>query len=308
MQHVVIIANPFAGTSRKRLDGQAACKLLSDAGFNAEFRPTKESGHATVLARQAALGGVDLVVSLGGDGTVHEVARGLVGTGIPLGVLPSGSGNDFARAVGCFTVDDALRTLSTGRDQVFDTATLDGDFFINSLGLLASGLISVRSAKLWRWLGHWRYTIASALTLLSYFGQEIQWRIFREDELVLEKKGIHLLAEICSAPFTGGGFCFAPDAKHDDGLLDACLVGEISPWTAMKQLPKAVSGEHLSHPAISVSPCTRIEFKVDRPVGFHRDGEAGYLAAGTHVVQIEKESILVRVPAGWKRHINLETT
>ncbi len=308
MQHVVIIANPFAGTQRGRLDGTAACELLSEAGFKAEFRPTKEPGHATELASQAAAEGVDLVVSLGGDGTVHEVAKGLAGTETPLGVLPSGSGNDFARAVGCFTVEDAVHTLCTGRDGIFDTASLDGEFFINTLGLLASGLISVRSAQLWRWLGHWRYTAASAITLLSYFGQEIHWRLHCGEDLVLDQKGRYLLAEICNAPFTGGGFCFTPEARPDDGLLDACLIKRIAPWTAMSHLPRAKSGEPMQHAAISVSPCTRLEFTVDKPVGFHRDGEAGFLAAGTHVVQIEKQSIRVRVPAGWTKDSTLETT
>lgn len=306
MQHVVIIANPFAGTSRGRLDGSAAARLLTDAGLRAEYRPTTGPGHATELATQAAAEGVNLVVSLGGDGTVHEVAKGLVGTDTPLGVLPSGSGNDFARTVGCFTVEEAVRTLSTGQDRFFDTASLDGDFFINTLGLLASGLISVRSAQLWRWLGRWRYTAASAMTLLSYFGQEVHWRLHRGDELILDQKGRYLLAEICNAPFTGGGFRFTPDAQPDDGLLDACLIKKIAPWTAMRQLPKATTGQPLQHSSISVSPCSRLEFTVDSPVGYHRDGEAGFLAAGTHVVQIEKNSIRVRVPAGWTKNINLE--
>ena len=308
MQHVVIIANPFAGTSRGRLDGSDASRLLTEAGFHAEFRPTEGAGHATELATEAAAQGVDLVVSLGGDGTVHEVSKGLVGTDTAFGVLPSGSGNDFARAVGCFTVDQAVHTLSTGTDRLFDTASLDGDFFINTLGLLASGLISVRSAQLWRWLGHWRYTAASAITLLSYFGQDIHWRLHRGEDLVLDHKGRYLLAEICNAPFTGGGFCFTPDARPDDGQLDACLIKRIAPWTAMRYLPKATTGEPLIHPAISVSPCTRLEFTVDAPVGFHRDGEAGFLAAGTHVVQIENQSIRVRVPADWSNNSNLETT
>ncbi len=299
MQHAVIIANPFAGTSRGRLDGQAACALLCGAGFRAEFRPTGGPGHATDLAREAAAEGADLVISLGGDGTVHEVARGLVGTDSTFGVLPSGSGNDFARAVGCFTVQDALHTLTTGQDRLLDTASLDGEFFINSLGLLASGLISVRSAGLWRWLGHWRYTLASAATLLTYRGQDIHWKLYRGDDLVMEDKGRYLLAEICNARFTGGGFIFAPDALPDDGLLDVGLVKFIAPWVAMQQLPKAKSGKYLKHDAVSVWPLTRLEFSVDEPVGFHRDGEAGFLEAGTHVVEIVSRSIRVRVPAGW---------
>ncbi len=308
MLHVVVIANPFAGTTRGRLSGREAVRLLTHAGFQAEFRPTDYSGHATQLARQAVAEGKDLVISLGGDGTVHEVAKGLAGTDTPLGVLPSGSGNDFARAVGCLTVDEALDTLCNGFDQVLDTASLDGGFFINSLGILASGLISNRAAKLWRWLGHRRYTLASVATLLNYFGQEVHWKIEHGDDVILDASGRYLMAEICNSPFTGGGFRFAPESKLDDGQLDACLIKPMSPWTSMQQLPRAASGKRLDHPAISVSSFTRLEFTVSQPVGYHRDGEAGYLEAGTHVVQIEKKNIRVRVPSRWSLRSNLETT
>ncbi len=308
MQQVVIIANPFAGTARGRLAGSVACQRLEEVGFRTELQLTEGPGQATELAREAAAAGVDLVVSLGGDGTVHEVARGLVGTETPLGVLPSGSGNDFARAVGCFTVDEAFRTIGSGVDRTLDTASLDGEFFLNSLGLLASGLISVRAARLWRLLGHRRYVLASALTLLSYFGQEVRWRLFSGDQLLQEHQGSYLMAEICNAPFTGGGFVFAPEARLNDGLLDACLIKRIAPWTAMRQLPKATSGECLVHPSISVSQCTRLEFTVDREVGFHRDGEPGFLAAGTHEVRINKESIKVRVPEHWPQTRGPENT
>ena len=306
MQNVVIIANPFAGTARGRLSGDEAVRLLKDAGFQAEFRPTDYPGHAIQLARQAALEGLDLVISLGGDGTVHEVAQGLAGTDTPLGVLPTGSGNDFARAVGCLTVEEALVTLRDGFNKPLDTANIDGEFFINSLGILASGLISNRAAKLWRWLGHRRYMLASAATLLSYFGQEVHWKMEHGDKVVMDTTGKYLMAEICNSPFTGGGFRFAPDASMTDGQLDACLIKSIPPWTSMKQLPKAASGKRLDHPAISVSPFTRLEFTVDRRVGYHRDGEAAYLEAGPHVVQIEKNNILVRVPARWSVGNHLE--
>ncbi len=299
MLKVVVIANPFAGTNRHRLDGHEAVNLLNHTGFEATFRPTGHVGHATQIARQAALEDHDLVISLGGDGTVHEVAAGLAGTDTPLGVLPSGSGDDFARAVGCFTVIDALETLRTGFDRELDTATLDDEFFINSLGLLASGLISNRAAKLWRWLGGYRYSLASLGTLLSYSGQDVQWKLENDGDVILDTKGKYLMAEICNSPFTGGGFRFAPDARLDDGRLDACLIKSIPPWTSMRQLPKAISGERLNHASISVSPFTRLEFTVEQKVGYHRDGEAGFLQPGQHVVQIHRKNIKVRVPARW---------
>ena len=235
----------------------------------------------------------------GGDGTVHEVASGLVGTEAALGVLPSGSGNDFARAIGCFTRPAALDALAGQRDVAFDTGRLNGDFFVNSLGLLASGLVSLGAARMWRKLGGARYSLASAKVLLSYFGDEVVWQMEDPAGRTRTLRGPYLLAEICNTRFTGGGFRFAPEAHPADGLLDACLIRKIAPWTAMRQLPKAAQGGRLDHPAISVSPFRRLEFMVSRPVGYHRDGEPGMLEAGTHRVEIVEKSLLVRVPADW---------
>lgn len=299
MMQTVVIANPIAGSGRGRLSGPAACAMLAERGMEARFLPTERPGHAPELAAGAAAGGASLVIALGGDGTVHEVASGLAGTATALGVLPSGSGNDFARAIGCFRLDDALAALTGGRDAPFDTARLDGDFFVNSLGLLASGLVSVQASRLWRFLGGARYTLASARVLLGYFGQDVLWTLEGPDGALEQRDGRFLLAEICNTMFTGGGFRFAPEAHPGDGRLDACIIRKIAPWTAMAQLPKAARGGSLDHPAISVSPIRRLEFKVDRPTGYHRDGEPGMLAAGTHTVTIDEKNLLVRVPADW---------
>ncbi len=299
MTSTVVIANPIAGSGRDRLSGPQACAMLAERGIQARFLPTGHSGHATELAREAAAGGARLVVAVGGDGTVHEVAAGLVGTEAALGVLPSGSGNDFARAVGAYRREDALEALVTGRDLTFDSGRLDGDFFVNSLGLLGSGLVSGRAARMWRRLGGLRYSLASAWVLLSYFGQEVRWERTDPDGGVEVIEGKYLLAEICNAPFTGGGFRFAPEAHPADGRLDACLISRVAPWTALFLLPRAAGGGRLEHPAISVSPFRRLEFKVAQPVGYHRDGEPGMLDAGTHVIEIHEKSLLVRVPAEW---------
>ncbi len=299
MTAAVVIANPIAGSGLGRLSGPAARDLLRGRGVEAGLCLTCGPGHAAQLVREAVAAGASLVVAVGGDGTVHEVASGLVGTRAVLGVLPTGSGNDFARAIGCFTRPEALAALAAGRDRAFDSGWLDGDFFCNSLGLLASGLVSLRAARMWRRLGGARYSLASAMVLLGYRGDEVVWTLEDAAGQVRTLRGRYLLAEICNTPFTGGGFCFAPRAHPADGQLDACLIGKIAPWTAMGQLPKAAGGGRLAHPAISVSPFRRLKFMVSRPVGFHRDGEPGMLAAGTHRVDIAEKSLLVRVPADW---------
>lgn len=204
MKNAAVIANPHAGTGRGRLALDDAVYLLDKAGFSAHAMPTQEPGQATELAQQAALDH-DLVVAVGGDGTVHEVAKGLAGTACPMGVLPSGSGNDFAMGIGCPTLGLGMKAISAGHIQSFDTGLLDDRFFVNSVGLLASGLVSLRAASLWRWLGRRRYLVASLGTLLKYRGQEVCWEW--DGEAGLEKvEDRFLLAEICNGTTTGGAF------------------------------------------------------------------------------------------------------
>lgn len=303
MEPVVVIANPFAGTGRGRLSGADAVKLLRDRGLAAVLKPTKRPGHARGLARDASRF-TDLVVAVGGDGTINEVAGGLVGTGCRLGVLPSGSGNDFAGGIGCGTVEAGLAAIEGGRELAIDVCALNGAPFINSVGLLASGLVSNRAAQLWRWLGRARYSLATLEILLKYRGQEVHWEfggVPADEPLpdVLVGKGRWLLVEVCNGPTTGGGFRFVPDARLSDGLLDVCLIEPVGLAAAVKMLPGAVRGDVVRHEAISVVRCTAVTFTSRRRIAYHRDGEASILAAGCHKIEMLPGKLRVLVPSGF---------
>ena len=295
MNRSLVLANPHAGTSRRRLGGEAAAGLLREMGHEVTVHLTTGPGDAVIQASRAA-DSFDLVVAVGGDGTVHETATGLAGTGCPLAVLPSGSGNDFAVGIGCATVDEGLTAIAAGQDRALDICALDGEVFVNSVGLLASGLVSGRAARLWRWLGSGRYTLAAVATMLNYRGQEVVWEIERNDgpETISDR---FFFAEICNGPFTGGGFCFAPDARYDDGLLDACLIRSVGPMTGLKLLPAASRGERLEHEAISVVQCPRLTFTSAEPVAVHLDGEPKVMPAGRHTIEVLPEKLTVRMIA-----------
>ena len=291
-ERALVVANPYSGRARGRLDPAAALAGVAPLVGRAELGPTSGPGHATELAAAWAAGGGDLVAVVGGDGTVSEVARGLVGTGCVLAVLPSGSGNDFAAGIGCATVDAGLAAIARGTTVAIDAAALDDMIFVNSCGLLASGLVSATAAGYWRWLGAQRYTLAAAKTLLTYRGQDVTWRIV--GHAPAEFSGPYLLAEICNGPLTGGGFRFAPDARLDDGLLDAALLRTLHPLAAMRLLPRAAGGGRLDHPALGVVQGAEIVFESDHPVAYHLDGEPDLLPAGTHRVRVLPDKLLVR--------------
>ncbi|MCB1184700.1 hypothetical protein KDM41_14820 [bacterium] len=291
-RRALVVANPHSGPGRGRVTAAEAVALVRPLGDHVEPGPTRGPGHATELARAWAAAGGDLVVAVGGDGTVHEVAAGLVGTPCALAVLPSGSGNDFAAGIGCPTPAATVAAIAAGHDRPVDVAALNDMVFVNSCGLLASGLVSGAAAGYWRWLGRYRYTLAAAKTLLGYRGQPVTWRVGGAAPVTVD--GPCLLAEICNGPFTGGGFRFAPDAAWDDGLLDAALIAPLPPLAAMRLLPKAAGGGRLDHPALQVVRGPEITLVADRPVAYHLDGEPDVLPAGTHRVRVLPEKLLVR--------------
>jgi len=289
----VVIANPVAGPQRGRLSGDEACALLRARGHRTDLQITTHSGHATEIARQAA-GSADVVVAVGGDGTVHETATGLVGTGCPLAVLPSGSGNDFAVGNGLTNVEAGLAGLDAGTLVEIDVGRLDDMPFFNSVGLLGNGLVSATAAKLWRWLGRHRYTLAGAWHVVRSHGQEVQWFPPGTTEPVIEDT--FMLAEICNGPLTGGGFRFAPDARFDDGVLDICLARRVSVIEGLAILPKAAAGRIIEHPAFTVLRAASMGFSSESPVAYHRDGEYGTLAPGMHTVAIGDAKLLLYRP------------
>ena len=295
MSSIVVIANPISGPSRRRLSPEQGLRRLEEMGHTPTLCLTGGPGHATELARDAAQSGADMVLAVGGDGTVHETALGLAGTSCVLAVMPSGSGNDFARGIGCPTLADGLRALRTGKDFPVDVGTLNGKLFFNSVGLLASGEVSGRADRIWRVLGNIRYRLAAVTALLAYKGQPVRWTLHGREGQTETRAGDYLFAEICNGPTTGGGFRFTPDAKLGDGLLDACLIKPVPLLTAFGLLPAAGSGKKLDHPAISVDQCTRLEFAVDRPVAYHLDGEPDILPAGSHTIALSDKTLIVRM-------------
>jgi len=294
VSRLLVIANPYSGNARKRTDPGTVAGRLKDMGHEIDVHLTTGPQDATVQAGRAA-GNFDLVVAVGGDGTVHEVATGLAGTGCPMAVLPSGSGNDFATGIGCATVEAGLAAIGSGHEVAVDVCALDGEKFVNSLGLLASGLVSGGASHMWRWLGGARYTLAAVSTLMKYRGQDIVWEVGAEDGGAEELSGRFFFAEVCNGPLTGGGFRFAPDARFDDGLLDACLIRPMGPVTGLKLLPAASSGKRIENEALSVVRCRTLVFTSGQPVAVHLDGEPKVVPAGRHVIEVLAEKLIVRM-------------
>ena len=178
MDSTALIFNPAAGSSRRRCSADRAARLLSDAGFSVELLVTGGPGDAAALAARAAERH-PVVAAIGGDGTVSEVARGLLGTRASLALLPGGSGNDFAWGMGIDTPEQGAAAAARRMPRRVDVGFFDDTPFVNSVGLLLSAEVSLRAASAPRFLSGARYLAAAAGGLLSHRPTRARWRLDR---------------------------------------------------------------------------------------------------------------------------------
>lgn len=274
---VRVILNPWADRGRA---GRLKEKLLewSRPYGSFEIVETAEPGHAKILAAEAENDGCEIVVAAGGDGTIHEVVNGLVRGGrseMTLGVIPIGSGNDFAYALGLPTDPEAaVKKLFTGRARFVDLARIEDDkgryaIVDNGIGIGFDATISIESRNITRIHGFAMYTLATLRTIAFYY-QTPYLEIRFDDQHVAQEA---LLLAVGVGPRAGGGFLLTPTANHDDNLLDSCLVHPVSRFTMLNMLPRVMKGTHITSKHVTNRRNQYIDIKANMPLPIHTDGE-----------------------------------
>lgn len=269
MADCLVILNPAADRGRAgRREAEIRAALVG-AGLSFDLRRTESPGHASQLARQAAEAGIPLVVAAGGDGTVNEVVQALVGSETALGVLPIGSGNDFARACGIpQDLTEAARRLSGAATRALDVGRVGNRYFINSLGMGIDGQIAWDYRRMRFLKGEVGYLIATVLEVVR----------FRSVRMELAADGwrfsARLLAtSVMNGPYAGGGFYLAPQARPDDGRLDVVAIGNYPRLVRFYVLPKTRDGSYLNLRRVRLQHAKRLTIKAERPLPVHMDGE-----------------------------------
>jgi diacylglycerol kinase (ATP) len=252
---VAVLRNPKAGRGRHRHTVAAGINALSAAGHIVKVLDAPTRDEAAEAGRRAVADGVDALVVAGGDGTVHLGLQAVAGTSVGFGVIPAGSGNDFARAVGV-PVDLAAagravaQALDEGRRTTIDLArmsTPDGDagWFCAVLAAGFDALVNER-ANAMRWpKGRRRYDLAIFAELLKM--DQRHYRITL-DGTVLEQQAC--LVAVGNAPSYGGGLRMCPEADLTDGLLDVIVADPLSRLTLLRLYPKVFKGTHVHHPVV----------------------------------------------------------
>jgi diacylglycerol kinase (ATP) len=214
------IYNPCSGPARRHrgLPGRIQA-FIAESGFDATVASTGHPRHASELARRAIEAGCGLVVAVGGDGTMNEVAGELIGTDTVLGLVPCGSGNGLGRHLGLTGPGPrAFATLRQGRVRVIDTGTANGRPFINVMGAGFDAELSRRFNELPR-RGFWPYVRTTLRAFRAYRPQTLTLRAGDR-----EITAPFLLVTVANSDQYGNNVVIAPGASVDDGLLDLVAI------------------------------------------------------------------------------------
>ena len=296
----VFLFNTAAGKGRAMRDRDRIRAALASAGVEGEFLDTERPGHAIHLAEDAGNRGADVVIAIGGDGTVNEAVNGLMRLPAAkrpaFGLVPDGTGNDYGFALGLRPGDlaDASRVLAEGRMRVLDVGDVNGRFFANSVGLGFDGAVAEEASKV-RYLKGFPAYLWSVFTVLrSWANFELTLTV---DGRVLE--GHSFLAAVANGPRSGGGFLLAPDAKPDDGLFDVCRLGDLRKGEALRHLPKALDGSHVGLPWVTIVRAREVILASDRPLTAHVDGNLVFGAGHPEPLAFRIHPRALRVIGNW---------
>ncbi len=264
------VINPSAGKGKYEQIIHAIRETLSDFGLQYDIKVLEYKGEATAVAKAAAETH-DVVVAVGGDGTVNEVFNGLVGTKTVFGIIPAGTGNGFARELDLpMDPAEACRVLAEGNVKSMDVGVVNDRYFLGTAGVGFDALISkFAGGKLGPLRGMWLYFVAGAFMFYKYTPQLTSVEIDSETVEIAP-----LLIAVANTARYGGMALIAPDARPDDGLFDVCIIREMGAARLLWHLPKLFTGKHVKLPDVTMYKGKNITITAPEPIPVHVDGEA----------------------------------
>jgi diacylglycerol kinase (ATP) len=264
-----LVFNPAAGRGRAGDRRVGISAYLEERGIEARWHITGGPGDAARIVEGLPDGA--LVVAVGGDGTVHEVAAACVGTGRAMGVLPVGSGNDYVKALGVGTrLGRALEVLAGGVIRTVDAGEVNGIRFVNGLGIGFDAEVAAGVAEAPKVLGGFGGYLWSVGRLLWGFRcREGRIRLGGGEEIEAET----ILVAAALGTTYGARFRIAPAARLDDGLFDVIWSDKVSRAEVLRLIPDVLRGAHLAHPKIRFARAGEVEVSLAKPAPAHVDGE-----------------------------------
>jgi diacylglycerol kinase (ATP) len=269
--HAKIIVNPAAGANSTHRKWSSIRSLLKNAGLSFDYQFTEGKGHGIELAKTAAGDGYHYLVAVGGDGTVHEVANGILQTAnsreTTLGVISTGTGSDLSRSAGissdytkaCSALSNPHRmTIDIGLVKFIKNGRSQQRYFVNSAGIGFDATVVGTTERIPKVFGGTiPYLTGLILSLFGYKNKMVTFNI--GDRPVEQTKVLSMV--VANGRFFGGGMQIAPEAKLDDGLFDMVIVGDFAKTELLRIFPRVYKGTHLTYPKVRLEKENRISIE-----------------------------------------------
>ncbi len=277
---VKLILNPMADMGRAWKTANDLRPIAQEFKGELSWSGTVYPTHAIELAKQAAEEGCDMVIAMGGDGTVHEVVNGLMQ--VPeekrpvMGIVPIGSGNDFAYSIGLTQrpAHALAHALHGGNIQPVDIGLMTDEhgrreYFDNTLGIGFDAVVTIRSHRLPIVKGFLMYLTAVIQTIILNHNPA---RMRIETEAEKWEQNVIMLT-LCNGPREGGGFMLSPNSKNNDGKMEFLTVNKVSRGMMFRLVPEFMKGTHMRFKQIRMGEFKTFSLTSDLPLYIHADGE-----------------------------------
>ncbi len=286
------IVNPKAGSATAKDNVTPIIETtFSKTHHQYDLRLTHFRGHATTLADAAVREGYDVVVAVGGDGTVNEVGTALVGSEAAMGIIPAGSGNGLARELGIpLSMPRACQALIEGRTREIDVGVANGRYFFMAAGVGFDALVTKR----------YNERSSSRRGMLPYFCVAVREALdFQPERTVLRIDSQELIlapfmVTVANARQLGGSAIIAPRARIDDGLFDVCVVRNLTVPQFFCQAPRLFNGQIEKVPQLDIWRTDRLEIEREKPSPMQVDGEP-FQGARRLSISLLPQALKVRV-------------
>lgn len=271
---IIFIVNPKSGTDRQKHLQEAVAQNLDLTQFDYTIAQTTHKGHGTEIAKAAAGNGFDIVVAVGGDGSVNDIIKGLYTTDITLAIIPKGSGNGLARALQ-IPLDEvkAIQLINRQRIEKLDLGTVNGSVFVSNAGIGFDALVAEKFAHS-KGRGLWNYVLLTIKSLRQYRHKDCT--------ITIDDKTIHckesFIITVANTEQFGYNFKIAPLADYKDGLLELIVLKKFPLWRAVEITIKAFSGKLLQSKFVQHYKGRHISITTTSEASLQIDGD--YIASG----------------------------
>ena len=300
MRNILFIINPKSGTDRKIYIRQSIGRHIDTQKYDYKIRYTEYAGHAEVIAREAATAGIDIVVAVGGDGTVNEVARALIHTNTALGIIPCGSGNGLARHLQLpIDPEGAIKMINAGIIKSLDYGTMNGLPFFCTCGMGFDAFVSMKFAHSGKrgLISYIENTLRETLTYkpdtytLRFDDTEVQQRAF--------------VIACANASQYGNNAFIAPAASMSDGLMDITVLEPFPPIEAPQLALQLFNGTLTTNSRVKTFKAKKVRITRNGNDPVHVDGDP-LTTAQEIEVEIHPQGINIVVnPSAPPRRLNL---